>query len=94
MVRLKPYALILIFLLIMMDGWMNMYDTISKDSKDENCKDLDLLYIDFIHSGKTSSDNDKEEEQKALFSNAAGLTGKAAWHGYGLRISNKGEVLR
>lgn len=49
---------------------MNMYDTISKDSKDENCKDLDLLYIDFIHSGKTSSDNEKEEEQKALFSKA------------------------
>lgn len=49
---------------------MNMYDTISKDSKDENWKDLDLLYIDFIHSGKTSSDNDKEEEQKALFSKA------------------------
>lgn len=73
---------------------MNMYDTISKDSKDVNCKDLDLLYIDFIHSGKTSSDNDKQGEQKALFSKAVGLTGKAAEHGYWLRISDEGEVLR
>jgi hypothetical protein len=59
-----------------MDERMNVYNTISKISKDENCKDLDLLYIDFIHSGKRSSDNDKEEEQKALFSKATGLTGK------------------
>jgi hypothetical protein len=68
----------------MMDGWMdrrmNMYNAISKYSKDENCKDLDLLYIDFIHSGKTSGDNDKEEEQDALFSKSTGLTGNCrAW---------------
>lgn len=74
---------------------MNMYNTISKDSKDENCKDLDLLYINFIHSGKTSSDNDKEEEQEALFSKATGLIGKTAEHGCCcLRISEEGEVLR
>jgi hypothetical protein len=77
-----------------MDGRMNMYNTISKDCKDENCKDLDLLYIDFIHSGKASSDNDKVEEQKALFSKATGLTGKTAEHGYWLRISDEREVLR
>ena len=77
-----------------MDGRMNMYDTISKDSKDGNCKNLNLLYIDFFHSGKASSGNDKEEEQKALFSNTSGLTGKAAGHGYWLSISDKGEVLR
>lgn len=72
-----------------------MYNTISKDSKDENCKDLDLLYINFIHSGETISNNDKEEEQEALFSKATGLIGKTAEHGCCcLRISEEGRGLQ
>lgn len=55
---------------------------------------LDLSYIDFIHSGKASSDNDKEEYKKALISKATGLTGKTAEHGNWLRISDEREVLR
>lgn len=71
-----------------------MYNTISKDSKDENCKDLDLLYMNFIHNGETISNNDKEEEQKALFSKATGLIGKTAKHCCCLRISEEGRVLQ
>jgi hypothetical protein len=74
---------------------MNMYNTINKDSKDENCKDLDLLYINSIHSGKTSSDNDKEDGQEALFSKATGAIGNTAEHGCCcLKISEEGKVLR
>lgn len=50
--------------------------------------------IDFTHSGKASSDNDKEEDQKALFSEATGLTGKTAEHSCWLKISSEREVLR
>ena len=53
-------------------------------------------YIYHISTSFTvpNSDNDKEEEQEALFSKATGLTGKTAEHGYWLRISDEGEVLR
>jgi hypothetical protein len=82
---------------------MDTYDTISKDSKDENCKDLDLLYIDFIYSGKISSDNDKEEEQNALFSKAtwsnwqdyrASLLAENFWLRRGIAMSMEGDHLK